>query len=127
MVDEGRVLRPVAWVLVAAGGVLLHLFVCVTLLLVLVGSAYSFVASVPNGGSVGGVDQLYKLGQSPSLAGWALAVVGFLDFLFVVLLLLTPQTLRWAWMAPAAGIALSVLIVVVAILSFQPPPPDIGG
>jgi hypothetical protein len=30
-------------------------------------------------------------------------------------------------MAPAAGIAFSVLIVVVAILSFQPPPPDIGG
>jgi cytochrome bd-type quinol oxidase subunit 2 len=127
MIDERRAVRPAAWVFITAGGVLLHFLVCVALLLVLVGAAYSFADSVPNGGVVGSRDELYKLGPAPSLAGWALAVVGFLYFLFAWLLLLTPRTLRRAWMAPAVGIALSVLIVVVAILSFQAPPPDIGG
>jgi hypothetical protein len=54
-------------------------------------------------------------------------VVGLLDILIAGLLLIVPRTLRWAWIAPAIGIALSVSIVVVAMLSFQPPPPDIGG
>lgn len=114
-------------VIAAAGGVVLHFFVSVALLLILISAAYGFAGSVPGGGEVSSIDQLHKLGASPSLGIFALAMFGLLDFVLTVFLLAVPRTRQWAFVAPVTAIVTSGLVALLAILAFQPPAPDIGG
>jgi hypothetical protein len=53
--------------------------------------------------------------------------VGLFDLLVAPLACAIPNTRRLAWMVPVAGMVLSILVVIVTVLTFQPPPPDIGG
>jgi hypothetical protein len=114
-------------VALALVGLVAHAVVSVMLLFTLVGAAYRFADSIPGAGDVSSFDQLYKVGPSPGVAIACLVLVGLADLLLVIPVAAHPATRRRAWIVPVAGVAVSILVVVFAILAFQPPPPDLGG
>jgi hypothetical protein len=106
-------------------GVVLHFFLSVTLVFVLISAAYAFSRTA--GAEIGSFDELYRLGPAPGAAMFGLAVCGAFEFLIALVLLLLPGTRTRAWIVPVAGMALSVAIVVLAIATFQPAVPYVGG
>lgn len=108
-------------------GLVAHALAVPVLLLILVSAAYGYADSIPGGGEVDSWDRMYKLGASPYVAFTGFLFLAVVDLVVTVGLLLIPMTRRWAWWAPGISIALSVLLLVAAILAFQPPPPDLGG
>jgi hypothetical protein len=109
------------------GCIVLHFFITMVLGYLLLVAAYLFADSIPHGGSVDSYDQLYKLGRSPWFGFLGLALSGSIEFIASLALLGVARTRPYAWLVPLIGIGVSILVVVAAIVGFQPPPPDIGG
>jgi hypothetical protein len=110
-------------VLAALLALVVHFVVTVVLAVTLINAAYTFGS--PN--SISGVDQLYRLGDSPRFGFYGLALSGFLDFVTMAVLLAPERTRPWAWTAAIWFIVLSILIVIAAISRFQMPAPQLGG
>ena len=111
--------------LLVASGVVLHFFVSLALVLDLVSAAYAF--SQTAGAQIGSYDELYRLGPAPQACVAGLALCGLLDFVISLVLVAVPRTRKGAWIVPVAAITLSVAILVVAVNSFQPAVPYVGG
>lgn len=105
--------------------VVVHFFVCVGVVMAIIGAGYRFAEGIPGAGSVDSVDQMYKLGRGYWWAVFGLAVCGVLDFCITVPAVVTRR--RWAWIVPTVGIVVSILLYFVAVASFEVPPPDLGG
>ena len=112
-------------VLAALLALIVHFVVSVALAGTLLSAAYAF--GRPHSISIGSVDQLYRLGDSPRFGFYGLALSGFLDFVAMAVLLAPERTRPWAWAAAIFFIVASILIVVRAIAGFQVPAPQFGG
>jgi hypothetical protein len=111
----------------AISGVFVHLAMTLSLALMIVTAGYSFASAHPDGGSVGSLDELSKLGASPWIALYTLVIVAVIDFILTPLLFVGRRAQYWAWTVPVLAIAVSIGITVIAIAAFEVPPPDLGG
>ena len=107
------------------GGVALHVVLSIVLLFVLVGSAYAF--SRTTGAEISSYDELSRLGNGASLCVLGLMVSGVTEFIVAITLLVIPATRDRAWIAPLLGICASVACVLLAVMSFHPAVPYVGG
>lgn len=77
-------------------------------------------------GGISGYDEMHRLGNGPVVALGAVLVPLLLGAPLTLLLLFT-RFRRKAWIVPLGGMAVSITVWLLAISSFAPPSPVIGG
>ena len=90
-------------------------------------SASTFLDQFPDSGA-DGTARFAEIGSSAWILVIAYGIAGIGGPLIAVGLLVERRAHRWAWAAPLAALALCWVAVLVASLTFQPPPlPPNGG